>query len=113
MIPVQEQKEPSHFDAEVRQRGLKWLKDNGIPLDQPPPKSSELPPYWQEIQYDLWQAYKGVCAYLCIYFDWPLGASSTDHFTAKSRHAGLAYEWSNYRLSCLGANRSKGKYDDV
>ena len=34
-------------------------------------------------------------------------------FVAKSRKAGDAYEWANYRLSCLGANRNKNKFDDV
>ncbi|EFK95099.1 conserved hypothetical protein, partial [sediment metagenome] len=53
------------------------------------------------------------CAYLAIYFEWVSGASSTDHFIAKSRNAGDSYEWNNYRLSCLGANRNKGRFDDV
>jgi uncharacterized protein (TIGR02646 family) len=61
----------------------------------------------------LWEAYSGVCAYLAIFFEWSTGAASTDHFIAKSRNAGEAYEWSNYRLSCLGPNRNKNKFDDV
>jgi uncharacterized protein (TIGR02646 family) len=61
----------------------------------------------------LWTAYEGVCAYLCIFFEWPLGAQSTDHFIAKSRLAGQAYEWSNFRLSCLGMNRAKNRFDDI
>ena len=37
-----------------------------------------------------------------------------DHFAAKSRaELGLAYEWSNYRLACLGPNRSKREFHDV
>ena len=55
----------------------------------------------------------GVCAYLAIFFEWSTGAGSTDHFIAKSLNAGDAYEWSNYRLSCLGPNRNKNKFDDV
>lgn len=113
MIPVLMQPEPPHFDDKVRKRGLKWLEKNGVPHDQPPPEPDKLPPYWREAQQDLWKSYRGVCAYLCVFFEWSLGASSTDHFTAKSRHTGLAYEWSNYRLSCLGANRNKGAFDDV
>ncbi|MBK8115937.1 MAG: hypothetical protein IPK44_16310 [Candidatus Accumulibacter sp.] len=54
--------------------------------------------------------YARIC---CIYFEWPLGAQSTDHFGAKSSHAGQAYEWNNFRLSCLGANRNKNRFDDV
>ncbi|AYC20783.1 hypothetical protein DZA65_03935 [Dickeya dianthicola] len=41
------------------------------------------------------------------------GASSTDHFVAKSHNAGDAYEWNNYRLSSLGPNRNKNDFDDV
>lgn len=41
------------------------------------------------------------------------GAQSTDHFIAKSRSAGQAYEWVNYRLSCLGMNRNKNRFDDI
>ena len=32
---------------------------------------------------------------------------------AKSRSAGDAYEWHNYRLSCLASNRNKGRFDDI
>ena len=32
---------------------------------------------------------------------------SVDHFLPKSRHPELAYEWSNYRLSCEFSNRAK------
>lgn len=113
MIPVTRQPAPADFEDKVRTPGRTWLQNNGIPFDQPPPKASDLPTYWRETQKDLWDAYNGVCAYLCIYFAWPLGAHSTDHFIAKSTHAGQAYEWSNYRLSCLGMNRSKNKFDDI
>ncbi|WP_218942739.1 hypothetical protein [Rhodoferax sp. BLA1] len=50
---------------------------------------------------------------MAIYFEWVTGASSTDHFVAKSKDAAQAYEWGNYRLSCLGPNRNKNKYEDV
>ncbi len=82
-------------------------------MNAPPPKASDLPNYWTHSNKQLWEAYSGVCAYLAIYFEWVSGAASTDHFVAKSRHAGDAYEWDNYRLSCLGPNRNKGKFDDV
>jgi uncharacterized protein (TIGR02646 family) len=74
---------------------------------------TKLPDYWSWSNNALWNAYSGTCAYLAIYFEWPTGASSTDHFAPKSKHAGLAYEWDNYRLSCLGPNRNKNKYTDV
>lgn len=113
MIPVQPQREPLDFARKVRQPGHRWLSDKGIRADQPPPDPAALPPLWRECQKSLWNAYAGVCAYLCIYFPWPLGTSSTDHFIAKSREAGQAYEWLNYRLSCLGMNRNKNRFDDI
>ncbi len=113
MIPVMLQPQPADFDVEVRQKGHAWLAKNNIALNAAPPKASKLPRYWSNSNNQLWQAYAGVCAYLAIYFEWSTGASSTDNFVAKSKHAGDAYEWDNYRLSCLGANRNKNKFDDV
>lgn len=113
MIPVVLQSEPADFDVEVRRKGQGWLFDHGIPLNAAPPKTSELPAYWSHSNQQLWEAYQGTCAYLAIFFEWPSGAGSTDHFVPKSVHAGLAYEWNNYRLSCLGPNRRKNKYQDV
>jgi uncharacterized protein (TIGR02646 family) len=113
VIPVAPADEPGPFDSEVRQPGLQWLQTQGVATDQPPPDPAALPPYWRRMSRELWGSYAGVCAYLCIYFEWSLGAHSTDHFIAKSRHAGRAYEWANYRLSCLGANRNKNRFDDI
>lgn len=113
MMPVVLQPEPGDFDAEVRQPGLAWLASQGIALDGPFPKKKPAPAYWSHSNKALWEAYSGVCAYLAIYFEWVTGASSTDHFVAKSTNAGQAYEWSSYRLSCLGPNRNKGRFDDV
>jgi uncharacterized protein (TIGR02646 family) len=113
MIPVTLQPEPADFDAEVRQRGHAWLSAQGIALNAAPHKASKLPNYWSHYNKQLWEAYSGVCAYLAIFFEWVTGAASTDHFIAKSLNAGEAYEWSNYRLSCLGPNRNKNKFDDV
>ncbi|HRL20787.1 MAG TPA: hypothetical protein PLG97_03050 [Alcaligenes sp.] len=113
MIPVTRQPEPMDFDALVRNPGLAWLTQNNINPNAPPPVASQLKNYWTHSNKALWEAYGGVCAYLAIYFEWVSGASSTDHFVAKSKNAGQAYEWSNYRLSCLGPNRNKHKFDDV
>ena len=113
MIPVTPQPEPIDFDARVRTPGLKWLRDHGIDPGLPLPDPKQLPACWRNVQIDLWRAYAGVCAYLCIYVEWPSGASSTDHFIVKSRLASQAYEWSNYRLSCLGMNRNKGNFDEI
>ena len=113
MIPVTLQDEPADFDVKVRKRGHAWLADNGIALDAKPPKASDLPNYWTHSNRQLWESYSGICAYLAIFFEWSTGASSTDHFVAKSEHAGGAYEWNNFRLSALGPNRNKNKFDDV
>jgi len=42
-----------------------------------------------------------------------MGGGSVDHFIAKSAHAGLAYEWNNYRLVCSTTNSRKRDYADV
>ena len=105
MIPVRCAPEPANFDAEVRQPGNAWLRNN------PNAKPSKFEPYWTKCIPDLALAYNHVCAYLAIYFDRPLGADSVDHFIPKSdvrRGRLLAYEWDNYRLSCIGGNRKKG-----
>jgi uncharacterized protein (TIGR02646 family) len=113
MIPVTLQPEPADFDPKVRVPGHDWLKANGVALNSVPPKGTKLPNKWTHSNKQLWDAYGGVCAYLAIYFEWVTGASSTDHFVAKSRNAGDAYEWNNYRLSCLGPNRNKREFADV
>ncbi|GHT19074.1 hypothetical protein FACS1894189_7650 [Planctomycetales bacterium] len=113
MIPVKIQPEPAGFDRDVRQRGVQWLNQRSISLNAAPPDVSKLPTYWRNYNEQLHAAYRGVCSYLAFYFEFISGASTTDHFIAKSRNARDAYEWDNYRLACLGANQRKNKYDDV
>jgi uncharacterized protein (TIGR02646 family) len=113
MIPVAAQPEPASFDAEVRLKGLAHLRQKGIPLGQPLPAKAEIEPYWRAFLTDLHQAYGGVCAYLGIFFERVMGGGSVDHFIAKSTNAGLAYEWSNYRLACSTMNSRKREYNDV
>jgi uncharacterized protein (TIGR02646 family) len=113
VIPVTPQPPPPCFNQRVRTPGRRWLNNNQISLTGPPPRGKKLPDYWREVLPDLWEAYGGICAYLAIYFEWPIGAATTEHFIAKSSDAGQAYEWSNYRLTCLGPNRSKNRFDDI
>lgn len=113
MIPVNKAPEPADFDLKVRKPGLAYLQEYGINVSAAPPKTSELPAYWTKVSGELWESYNRVCAYLCLYFEIASGASTTDHFVAKSENAGLAYEWENYRLACFGANRKKNRFDDV
>lgn len=42
-----------------------------------------------------------------------MGGGSVDHFIAKSASAGLAYEWTNYRLACSTMNSRKRNYSNV
>ena len=111
MIPVELQPEPADFDENVRLPGRAWLAARAVEPDAPPPDPAALPTYWRRSNRQLWEAYDGVCAYLAIHFEWVTETHSTDHFVAKSRNAGDAYEWRNYRLSCLAANRNKGRFD--
>ena len=113
MIPVAAQPEPAAFDAEVRRKGLVHLSERGLPLDEPLPPKADIEPYWRASLTELHQAYGGVCAYLGIFFERVMGGGSVDHFIAKSTNAGLAYEWSNYRLACSTMNSRKREYSDV
>lgn len=113
MIPVQAQPEPAAFDADVRKKGLAYLQKHGFLLDQPLPPNANIEPYWRACLTDLHQAYGGVCAYVGVFFERVMGGGSVDHFIAKSANAGLAYEWSNYRLACSTMNSRKRDYNDV
>lgn len=113
MIPVSPKPEPPHFDRCVRKRGKEWLKKHSVVLSKPPPAALALPPYWRDCLEDLHRSYDGICAYLCIFIERATGAASTDHFIAKSRHAGKSYEWSNFRLACSKMNARKRDFDTV
>ncbi len=113
MIHVDEQPEPVSFNGQVRQKGLAWLQQQSIPLDQPCPKTVEIKPYWRSCLEDLHESYSGCCAYLAVFFERCTGGGSVDHFIAKSNRADLTYEWSNYRLACSRMNSRKRDFDDV
>lgn len=98
MIPIICQPEPDGFNENVRIPGNEFLK---IHVND----NINIPPYWQKIEKELWNAYEGICSYFSIYFELVDRASSVNHFKPKSQAKELAYEWSNYRLSCIGANR--------
>ncbi|MBI3796339.1 MAG: hypothetical protein HY268_05120 [Deltaproteobacteria bacterium] len=102
MIRVTPQPEPSGFDTSVRQRGNAFLAAN--------PSDKTLPKYWKIATKDLYAAYKGICAYTCMYFP---GSGTLDHFLPKSLYRALAYEWSNYRLAIPQVNSYKGENIDI
>ena len=66
---------------------------------QGPPKD-----LWFHARSDLQKRYGRICAYTCQ----RIVGGSVDHFLPKSKYPCLAYEWSNYRLSCEAANQAKG-----
>jgi uncharacterized protein (TIGR02646 family) len=113
MIHVVSQPEPASFDAEVRQKGLAWLRKKKIALDQPLPTKTTIEPYWRDCLDEMHSSYNGCCAYLAVFFERVTGGGSVDHFIAKSKRADLAYEWDNYRLACSRMNSRKREYDDV
>ena len=114
MIPVQLQPEPASFDANVRAKGLAHLNAKGYALDKPLPSGATIEPFWRgDCLTELHKAYGGICAYLCVFVERCTGGVSVDHFIAKSALAGLAYEWSNYRLACSTMNSRKRDFDDV
>ena len=113
MIPVKRQDEPAGFEIEVRRKGLRWLRDNGISPDGPVPKGVTLPAYWRACLPELYDAYGCICAYLCVRMEIAGGGVTTEHFIAKSLDAGQAYEWGNYRLACSQVNSRKGVHQDV
>ncbi|MBZ4419763.1 hypothetical protein [Myxococcus sp. RHSTA-1-4] len=103
MIPVQPQPEPPDFDACVRQPGREELAS----------LEGELRPHWRRCATQLWDAYRGVCAYSCIHIPRGTGGVSVDHMLPKSKRRELAYEWRNYRLACVRMNARKNDLEDV
>ena len=103
MIRVQPQPEPDDFDAKVRQPGLRALAAD----------AGEPPSLWRDCSLQLWEAYRGVCSYLCVHIPQGTALRSVDHFLAKSKRRDLIYEWSNYRLACSLMNSRKREFDDV
>lgn len=129
MIPVKKAKKPSTFDKKVREPGLRALAEM-VGKAPPYPRakgqaykkianrkkdipSDKFPAYWTDALDELMAAYQSVCAYTCFRIHSVTGARSADHFVAKSKHWGKAYEWSNYRLCCSRINSRKNDFDDV
>lgn len=119
MIRVEPQPEPPGFDETVRRHGLRVLAElRGRPVQKRPgPRRKvkeiieveDLPDYWTRCLDDLHAAYRGICAYSCLYIPHVVGSKTTDHFLAKvSAEPEQAYEWSNYRLACSLMNSRKG-----
>jgi len=134
MIHVERQPEPRppdfDFDREVRQRGLSALAEltgqaatlrrRGRKIQKRAEKLTELTPemlrqyaYWTRALPALHKAYRGICAYACIYIE-PITGPTVDHFVAITRSAPHeAYEWNNFRLACSLMNARKNAFPDV
>jgi len=103
VIHVDPQPEPPGFDERVRQPGQRALAEG----------KEELPPLWRACLPDLYERYRGICAYLSVIIPRGTGARSVDHLAPKSKHRDRAYEWSNYRLVSALMNARKRDFEDV
>jgi len=107
LIPVARQPEPAGFDSNVRRRGQTFLATNPVPTL----KDFKPHQYWKWAAKEVYEAYKRVCAYSCMYIPTPAG--TIDHFLPKSRRPDRAYEWDNLRLSLHRMNVYKGDRTDL
>ena len=123
MIRVERCDEPADFDVNVRQAGLRWLREKlggeraprrGRPVEPVANlRSHELEDYWTRALPDMRRLYGGVCAYAGI--EIREGGETVDHFESKARcledatlHP-LIYDWANYRYAFHRINASKGE----
>ena len=106
MIRVTEKPEYAEFDAQVRQRGVRYLQRNPSPTSKQFGKHN----YWTKSLNQLRGAYDRLCAYTTREL---VDTGSVDHFVPKTKYPGLAYEWSNFRLTRQIINRRKGNSEDV
>jgi hypothetical protein len=105
--------DPAKFDRKVRQPGLRFLESTPRPI-----ASGKWKPSWRHAIPDLRKAYDSICSYTGFWISPATGAATVDHFRPKvtyndSDEAFLAYEWTNFRLSCALANSNKGDFEDV
>jgi uncharacterized protein (TIGR02646 family) len=119
VIPVVAQPEPPAFDLRVRQRGREWIVKNNLDPNAPKPPSVSYPSpaYWAKqpdgysCLQELYVAYNKICAYTGLRIN--KDEKTVDHFVAKSRRVGLAFEWSNYRLACFSVNSKKTDFEQI
>ena len=112
MIRITLQNEPQSFSQKVREKGTRWLSEQGIPPDRNCPQEFwKNRDYWTSCYEDLHDLYDGVCAYSCFLVG-PDGGT-VDHYEDKGTRPTLAYEWSNYRLAAFKINSRKGASKDV
>lgn len=125
MIHVQKMPEPKapvfDFEGQVRQPGRRILMelrgDPNAPRRRGPKRSAvakiatkhlQKSSLWARCLPALAEAYGHICAYSCVRVDTVTGAPTVDHWKPKEQYPDDAYEWDNYRFSCLTMNRRKG-----
>jgi hypothetical protein len=104
LIRVAEQPAPADFNTKVGNPGRAFIRRS------PSPPNFKGMDVWKACLDDLRKAYKGICAYCCL---WVPSSCSVDHFHPKSVRPDLAYEWSNYRLAHQKLNAYKGESIEV
>jgi hypothetical protein len=106
MLKLILQPEPADFDGIVRQPGR--LLVNKLLQFHNKVKSKQFIAYWNISPYP--DKFHKTYNYICSYYGRRYEADflQTDHYKDKVNFPALAYEWDNYRLSCLPANRAKG-----
>jgi hypothetical protein len=116
VIPVKLKPEHSDFEKKVRRPGQKWLFKKLYPtqpLNVAAPPKTKFPSHWTKVLPEFHDAYGGICSYLGTYISLATGSASMDHFAPKSKAAGLAYEWDNFRLACLLMNSRKNNFSGI
>lgn len=112
MIRVTLPQPPGHYEADVKERGEKFLR--GVP--NPTAAQWDQHRYWNLIHDDLYGDLRGICNYCA---SWSPRRSrgddhtSIDHFMAKSRVPRLAYSWPNFRLCRERLNNRKKHHGDI
>jgi len=108
-MPVQEQPVPDLFFEKVQAPGEIFLAQNPLPSGKDFSKHA----YWRAIIPDLYDAYRGICAYSCHWTPYDTGWKTVEHFKPKSKYPQDAYRWDNYRFVCGILNGCKGNHEDV
>lgn len=110
MIPVEMLTEPEGFDENVRTPGRDFLKVAPRPINNDDWKGKE---YWRRTLPYLRKGHRNICAYAALWVSKVTGSPTVDHYIPRKDDPDLAYEWTNFRLSCLLMNSRKKNFRDV
>ncbi|MFL6208531.1 MAG: hypothetical protein ACJ74W_06745 [Pyrinomonadaceae bacterium] len=110
MIPVKMLPKPSDFNEKVRKPGQKFLSTASRPIKEKDWKGKE---YWRKVIPELREGHRHICAYAALWISKLTGSPTVDHYIPKKDDPDSAYEWENFRLSCLTMNSRKKHFRDV